>query len=59
MRHKINKLIRKGKFDIIRTSNFNIATTYYHLKDTAEYIERTKDGLLVYNNKKLTLYIEV
>lgn len=60
MRHKVNKLIKKGKFERIVTDKFNIKVTYRALAGKVDYIEINESDkesyLIVFNKNKLTCY---
>jgi hypothetical protein len=54
IKHKINRLIKTGKFTLITINKDQFAANKKYL--TGEYIEIHKDGIILYNNHRLVLY---
>jgi hypothetical protein len=54
IKHKINRLIKTGKFTVITINKDQFAANKKYL--TGEYIEIHKDGIILYNNHRLVLY---
>lgn len=57
-KYKVKRLLKKGNFDMVKVDKSAIKITYNQIKDIAEYIELHDDGMLIYNNGHLMIYMK-